>query len=380
MSQVITTKEELKEAQKQGLDNFIVRGELADKISKTKKVFTLGPVALGGLIAAFTGATVAAPFTGGVSYAPVAGLSSTTIGAVAIIVSAIGATTYFALVKDYNIKVKGKSELGEVEVEFTKNELNIKNDNSWINCRVLNNGCIIQIYSDGRTFQIIDNSGKKLIKGSSQDIKNYIVDNMPECKGILYPGDILAVKRFNGIYSHFAVYIGEGKVIHFAATDGDFKGGDITIHEAPFSEFLKNDKDFMILDFSKINLNKKNKLARSIRGLLSSKKIVLAVLNPITLGTASVGVVIPLLSSASIFCLEKLFERLRKEDSTEIRIYSPDETVARAKSLCNSNKKYNLFNGNCEHFAIWCKTGVWKSMQVEQVLEFFHTITYSVIS
>ena len=126
MGQVITTKEELKEAQKQGLDSFIVRGELADKISKTKKVFTLGPVALGVLIAAFTGATVAAPFTGGLSVfatAPVVagtGLSSTTIVAVAIIVSAIGATTYFALVKDYNIKVKGKSKLGEVEVEFTK--------------------------------------------------------------------------------------------------------------------------------------------------------------------------------------------------------------------------------------------------------------------
>ena len=263
-------------------------------------------------------------------------------------------------------------------MSLQKNELNIKNDNSWRNFRVLDNGCIIQIYSDGRTLQIIDNSGKILIKGSSQDIKDYIDDNMPECKGILYPGDILAVKRFNGIYSHFAVYIGEGKVIHFAATDGDFNGGDITIHEAPFSEFLKNDKDFMILNFSEINLNKKNKPARNFRRLFaagfSGKKVALsalAMLNPITAATASVGAVIPLISSASIFALEKLFEKLRKEDNTEIRIYSPDETVARAKSLCNSNKKYNLFNGNCEHFAIWCKTGVWKSMQVEQVLELF---------
>lgn len=42
-----------------------------------------------------------------------------------------------------------------------------------------------------------------------------------------------------------------------------------------------------------------------------------------------------------------------------IEIYSSDETVKRAKSRRDENS-YNLVTNNCEHFAIWCKTGVSK--------------------
>jgi hypothetical protein len=50
----------------------------------------------------------------------------------------------------------------------------------------------------------------------------------------------------------------------------------------------------------------------------------------------------------------------------DIKIYSDEETVKRAFSRLGE-KKYDLVNNNCEHFAMWCKTGVSVSYQVKKV-------------
>ena len=47
--------------------------------------------------------------------------------------------------------------------------------------------------------------------------------------------------------------------------------------------------------------------------------------------------------------------------------FSPMETVCRARSRLGE-KKYNLFFNNCEHFAMWCKYGTSKSVQVEKAV------------
>jgi hypothetical protein len=52
----------------------------------------------------------------------------------------------------------------------------------------------------------------------------------------------------------------------------------------------------------------------------------------------------------------------------EYHLYSPKETVERARSRVGENS-YNLVTNNCEHFAIWCKTGISESHQVNKVLE-----------
>ena len=67
---------------------------------------------------------------------------------------------------------------------------------------------------------------------------------------------------------------------------------------------------------------------------------------------------------------EVLWEILRKMLlGKEYHLYSPEETVARARSRIGE-RKYNLIVRNCEHFAVWCKTGVSESHQVERVLKF----------
>ena len=48
--------------------------------------------------------------------------------------------------------------------------------------------------------------------------------------------------------------------------------------------------------------------------------------------------------------------------------------MARARSVIGANehsfeRDYDLLFNNCEHFAIWCKTGVRKSYQVENILK-----------
>jgi hypothetical protein len=48
-------------------------------------------------------------------------------------------------------------------------------------------------------------------------------------------------------------------------------------------------------------------------------------------------------------------------------IYSPKETIERAKSRIGE-EKYNLVSNNCEHFAIWCKSGIAESKQVDRVV------------
>jgi hypothetical protein len=46
------------------------------------------------------------------------------------------------------------------------------------------------------------------------------------------------------------------------------------------------------------------------------------------------------------------------------KVFSPEETVKNAKSLLGE-KKYDLISNNCEHFALWCKTGIRKSYQID---------------
>lgn len=142
----------------------------------------------------------------------------------------------------------------------------------------------------------------------------------------LLPGDVLAASRKAGLYQHFAIYIGNQRVIHYAAENGDFSGR-ITIHEAPYKEFQGDSTFIYILDFPD---NSGRPTRRGQPSIIS---------DPVE---------------------APFFDLIRK---TDYHLYSPEETVARAKSRIGE-EKYALPFNNCEHFAIWCKTGVHESHQV----------------
>lgn len=146
----------------------------------------------------------------------------------------------------------------------------------------------------------------------------------------LLPGDVLAASRMAGLYQHFAVYIGNQRVIHYAAENGDFSGR-ITIHEAPYDEFRGDSTFIYILDFPD------NSGKPTLRG------------QPFDLHKSTEA---------------PFFDLVRR---TDYHLYSPEETVARARSRLGE-EKYALPFNNCEHFAIWCKTGVHESHQVNEWL------------
>lgn len=131
----------------------------------------------------------------------------------------------------------------------------------------------------------------------------------------LQAGDIIGVKRF--LYSHYAVYVGDNTVIHYSGEKGDFVGKK-TVRYGTMNEFLDGKKEFFELVFPQKH-QKPDKEARY------------------------------------------------ETQSITYKLYSPEETVLRAKSRIGEDK-YNLALNNCEHFAIWCKTGVSESYQVKRVL------------
>lgn len=112
-------------------------------------------------------------------------------------------------------------------------------------------------------------------------------------------GDILLVDR--GLYQHYGIYAGGGKVIHYSDKFGDF-GNDICILESDLQTFAAGNE-----------------------------------INICTLPSSTVQ-------------------------------YNGEQTVERARSRLGETE-YNLIFNNCEHFAVWCKTGISDSSQVNNVLK-----------
>ena len=112
-------------------------------------------------------------------------------------------------------------------------------------------------------------------------------------------GDILYVHR--GLYKHYGVYAGDGKVIHFAPLSGkEIKAENAVVHETTLGNFLKG-------------------------GILKIDN-----------------------KSKAMFPRQKIVERARSQIG---------------------KKSYNLVFYNCEHFANWCKTGVYESDQVNSAID-----------
>lgn len=154
-------------------------------------------------------------------------------------------------------------------------------------------------------------------------------------------GDVIFVERSLG-YRHFGVYSGNRKVIHYVKNNGNDLDG--VIGETSIEKFLGDDKNCYVCNFDE-------KGRRTSESLATSTSIV----------AQHIG----------IFDLLKIvYDIYTFLNSENGKLYSPEETVARARSKIGESN-YNLFLDNCEHFAIWCKTGLYKSEQVEEFLNIF---------
>ena len=141
----------------------------------------------------------------------------------------------------------------------------------------------------------------------------------------LRAGDVIGVSR--GTYEHYAIYADHGRVIHYAGDSDDLKG-KISIHEAPFEEFLKSSTDYFVVSFEGRHPVKIHALTKFISG------------------------------GCFDCCNIKWKEK-----------YSPEKTLERAYSRIGESK-YSILSNNCEHFAMWCKTGSAESTQVRLIAKY----------
>lgn len=121
-------------------------------------------------------------------------------------------------------------------------------------------------------------------------------------------GDIVFCQRgnilFGDTYQHYGVYAGYHKIIHYIKGDSSFDG---RIAETSIEEFCDGD----------------------------------------TLYIAEEDTLLSIFQDAGVAA----------------SFYGPRETVQRARSKIGKGG-YNLLTHNCEHFAIWCKTGLNESSQL----------------
>ena len=128
-------------------------------------------------------------------------------------------------------------------------------------------------------------------------------DTLPSTR-LLIPGDMLRVSRYlrgEHVYDHYAIYVGNDRVIHFAKKSGKLLGSDkAVVHESTIERFLGSATEFSVVRFP------------------------------------------------------------------EYMVRSPEEVVKTAYELIGE-EGYNLVFNNCEHFAMYCKTGKHASEQVRRM-------------
>ena len=149
-------------------------------------------------------------------------------------------------------------------------------------------------------------------------------------------GDVISVNH--GIYNHFGIFVDKNHVIHYTGKDEDFLLRKMIINETDIQNFLGNSDKYYVYKFSK----EKSKSVERIRASGLDRNLTD--------------------DAKALYLLYQI------KNNVKFKIYSPEETVKRARSKIGE-RKFFLPGNNCEHFAIWCKTGVRQSYQVNLVLK-----------
>ena len=161
-------------------------------------------------------------------------------------------------------------------------------------------------------------------------------------------GDVIGVHRIGGVYDHYGIYESDNCVYEYAAREGDF--GEADIHVTTLKRFIGDSGNYFTLIFPDQH-GTPGKLAMPVAGA----------------AVAAAGIA----GAVNLDIIQSLFTAIQR--SKDYHLYSPDETIRRAKSRLGESQ-YDLIKNNCEHFAIWCKTGLHESHQVDAFLRGLKTL------
>jgi len=119
----------------------------------------------------------------------------------------------------------------------------IREKGDWENVKVLQGFCLQKDRLSNR-YRIVESGSVQKAIGSKEAME---VRLERLAKGhFLETGDVIGVHRPG--YEHYGIYIGNERVIHYAGDGNDFLG-PICIHEADFSEFIKDGGECFFLHF-----------------------------------------------------------------------------------------------------------------------------------
>lgn len=155
------------------------------------------------------------------------------------------------------------------------------------------------------------------------------------------PGSIILVERT--FYDHYAVYAGQGEVIHYAPKNS----GSAVIHRAGLSEFLDGANRFFVPHVPQTAIDMEMLMKYEWKQQIFPQKLI----------NDLVGVY----------------------QMTKFVVCTAKETLQRALSRIGESA-YNLISNNCEDFAFWCKFKVQMSTQINRIYEIFKTFILKQIS
>lgn len=149
-------------------------------------------------------------------------------------------------------------------------------------------------------------------------------------------GDVICVNH--GIYNHFGIFVDKNHVIHYSGKEKDMFFREMVIDETDMENFLGESDKYYVYRFSQdkpfnVNRIRAEGLGRDLVDDVQALYLIYQIKNKI-----------------------------------KFKVYTPEETVKRARSRIGE-RKFLLHANNCEHFAIWCKTGVKQSYQVNAVIK-----------
>ncbi len=191
----------------------------------------------------------------------------------------------------------------------------------------------------------------------------------------LEPGDIIGVERLYVIcpYVHYGVYSGNGMVIHYAPLnwDGDdsFAGWDAKSCKAALKKAWNYDYDI-----------KQSDMPSDVAEIVEKLKKVTDIVSENVADAQECFIheaPFPEFLGQFMGKLTRRFFVLRfHEDSWKkyerVDLYPLEKTLERAKKRIGESD-YKLTSNNCEHFAMWCRTGLSTSRQAEMIEELLKT-------
>lgn len=149
-------------------------------------------------------------------------------------------------------------------------------------------------------------------------------------------GNVICTRR--GLHDHYGIYIGGQRVVHAdASRNGLIKR--FTVREVSMKEFLGTADSYQICYFPQ-------EYGAPIKG------------NDIFV--SAMGFVRP-----QTRVLEDFIQWWKKRS---YHLYTPEETVERAKS-CIGDEHFGIDLQSSEAFALWCKTGISESHQLNELLD-----------